>query len=83
MHARAPKKYTSGNTSVYTYNFAPATKSEHEKKENDESLDVVKNRALIAAHDLRYSSECIDALSKAKSIEEVNRIMVTARHGDL
>lgn len=48
--------------------------------EYDGSLIAFKRHAIKAAKDFRYGDEVIQKLKDAKTTEEVNRIMRTARH---
>ncbi len=63
---------------VYSYGYvAPAKKKENEKY----SLESARREATVAAKDLLYPQEVLDALHVAKTIPEISRIMTTARHG--
>lgn len=44
-----------------------------------ESLSQCKRRCKVVANDLRYGRDVINAIKRAKSNEEINRIMIDAR----
>lgn len=45
------------------------------------SLKTIRHEAIAAAKDLGYDEEYIKDLKAAKSEGEIERIMITARHG--
>lgn len=49
------------------------------KKYVEHGFKTAKSRAVKAAKDLYYGDDVVDALEKAKTIGEIDIIMVTAR----
>lgn len=63
---------------AYKNGYANGFNDAH-KADSESSLEMYRIQAMSAASQLRYKQEFIERIEKAETINEITRIMVTAR----